>query len=227
MSKVIITIIIIIIVGGLGYWFYQSELVPEEVAQDEKEGSQNIESLIPEGWQLIAKAEGDLNQDNLVDAAIVIEQDVENLFLDEAAPRALLIALQNDKGTYELSIRSDKAILKANEGGVWGDPFYEGLSVDRGSLLINFYGGSNWRWANTYRFRYQDDGWYLIGATLSNYWTVNGEGTTEDYNLLTGESKIKRTDENGEETEELINRGRKDLLSLEEFDARSPEKNFY
>ena len=227
MSKVIITIIIIIIVGGLGYWFYQSELVPEEVAQDEKEGSQNIESLIPEGWQLIAKAEGDLNQDNLVDAAMVIEQEVENLPLDEAAPRSLLIALQNDKGTYELSIQSDKAILKANEGGVWGDPFYEGLSVDRGSLLINFYGGSNWRWANTYRFRYQDDGWYLIGATLSNYWTVNGEGTTEDYNLLTGESKIKRTDENGEETEELINRGRKDLLSLEEFDARSPEKNFY
>ena len=226
MPKTIITIIIIIIVAGLGYWVYQSELVPEEVAQDEEKGSQNIESLIPEGWQLIAKAEGDLNQDNLVDAAIVIEQDVENLFLDEAAPRALLIALQNDKGTYELSIRSDKAILKANEGGVWGDPFYEGLSVDRGSLLINFYGGSNWRWANTYRFRYQDDGWYLIGATLSNYWTVNGEGTTEDYNLLTGDFKTKRTDENGNEAEELTNRGGKDLLSLEEFDVRLPEKNF-
>ena len=179
MPKTIIAIIIIIVIAGLGYWAYQSELVPEEVTQNEEKGSQNIESFIPEGWRLIAKAEGDLNKDNLIDIAAVIEQEVQNLSPEEAAARILLIALQKDNEVYELSIQSDKAILRADEGGIFGDPFYEGLSVDRGSLLISFYGGSNWRWGRVYRFRYQDNGWYLIGATLSNYWTVNEEGTNK------------------------------------------------
>ena len=36
MSKTIIAIIIIIIVAGLGYWLYQSTLVPEELTEIEQ-----------------------------------------------------------------------------------------------------------------------------------------------------------------------------------------------
>jgi hypothetical protein len=237
-SKIWIVIIaLMLIAGGILAWQYlnvsKEEVkmpeikVPEKSIEDENKSGKNIEAFVPKGWQIITKTEGDLNKNNLTDTAAVIEQEVQNLSLGEAAPRNLLIALQKDNGVYELSIQSDKAILRANEGGVFGDPL-EGLSVDNGSLLIKFYGGSNWRWAQTYRFRYQDNGWYLIGATLTNYHTGTGEGTIEDYNLLTG--KMKRTTGKivgiGSTEEEWIDRGKKELLDLKDFDVHLSEKNF-
>jgi len=36
MSKIIIAIVIIVVVAGLGYWFYQSTLVPEELTEKEQ-----------------------------------------------------------------------------------------------------------------------------------------------------------------------------------------------
>ncbi|MFD1909263.1 hypothetical protein ACFTAO_05800 [Paenibacillus rhizoplanae] len=37
--------------------------------------------------------------------------------------------------------------------------------------MVSDYGGSNWRWYNKYRFRYQDKDWFLIGATSGSYFT--------------------------------------------------------
>lgn len=39
------------------------------------------------------------------------------------------------------SIIADKVVLKADEGGVWGNPF-ESLTIDRGSVVVSDYGGS-------------------------------------------------------------------------------------
>ena len=177
-----------------------------------------FETFIPKDWHLIEKAEGDLNQDGLSDLAAVIQY--KGHISSEAPVRRLLIALQKDNGSYELLIQSDKAILKADQGGVWGDPFNSddgaGLAIDRGSLLIKFYGGSNWRWSKDYRFRYQDNGWYLIGATFTDYHTASYEETaiTKDYNSMTGQ--LKTTDK--EEIKWTYN-GERELLSLEDFNA--------
>lgn len=201
----------------------QIKVQEESFPKKNKSGNQ-IETFVPKGWRIIAKAEGDLNKDNLSDTAAVIEQEAQNLSLGEAAPRKLLIVSQKDNGTYELSIQSDKAILKANEGGVFGDPL-EGLAIENNSLLIKFYGGSSERWAQTYRFRYQDNGWYLIGATLTNYDTETGEGTIEDYNLLTGKMKkttgkiISSANKVGGIKEEWVDMGKKELLNLQNFDV--------
>ncbi|MGE5607257.1 MAG: hypothetical protein ACM3YE_16395 [Bacteroidota bacterium] len=178
----------------------------------------SIESFIPVGWKLINKTEGDLNKDGLIDIAGVLELNREYEMGLEAPPRILFVAFKDKNGIYRLSIQSEKAILKADQGGVWGDPFV-GISVDRGSILIQFYGGSNYRWAYTYRFRFQDNGWYLIGATIENYFTGTGEGIREDYNLLTGimikaTFKLEKTIK-----EETINRGKKKLLNLKDFNA--------
>ncbi|NOU89302.1 hypothetical protein GC102_26635 [Paenibacillus sp. LMG 31460] len=40
-----------------------------------------------------------------------------------------------------ISIIADKVVLKADEGGVWGNPF-ESLTIDRGSVVVSDYGGS-------------------------------------------------------------------------------------
>lgn len=188
----------------------------------------SIDSFVPDGWKLIKNTSGDLNRDGLDDIAGVIEYKNNYPKDSEEAPsRILLIALQ-EKDHYRLSVQTEKAILTADQGGVWGDPL-ESLSVNRGSILINFYGGSNYRWAYRYRFRYQNKAWYLIGATITSYFTGTGEGTTEDYNLLTGFMIVTTIDKNGKSQEKTIHRGKKELLNLKDFDtfmANEDKKQF-
>ncbi|MCU6708089.1 hypothetical protein M6D81_05130 [Paenibacillus sp. J5C_2022] len=71
--------------------------------------------------------------------AIVIERKGG----EAVPPRALLIALLNADGSLERSIVAEHVILKADEGGVWGDSF-ESVTIDRGSVVVTHYGGSNW-----------------------------------------------------------------------------------
>ena len=190
---------------------------------DKSNDVSDISDLVPEGWNIVEKVEGDLNKDNIDDIAVVIEGTSEAE--DEASNRELLIAFGNKDGTYTLSTKAEKAILRADEGGVWGDPF-EGISIDNGSLLISFYGGSNWRWYGNYRFRYQDNDWYLIGATIGSFHTSTNEYTQEmDYNLLTGEYIEKKADENGVIKTTKGNRGKRDLLKLKDFISVDGEEN--
>ena len=200
------------------------KLDSESQAQEVKQ-TKDIVSLIPDGWHILekvegepVKVEGDLNKDNILDIAAVIEKTTSNNEA-EAPPRSLLIAFGNNDNTYSLSIIADNVIMSADAGGVWGDPF-DSLTIDRGSVVVSDYGGSNWRWYNKYRFRFQDNDWYLIGATMGSYFT----GTTtmdnadeEDYNLLTGDYIIKRRDENGKLNVIKGNRGIRPLVKLREF----------
>ncbi len=200
--------------------------VPEQTKND-------MQSLIPEGWHLLErnedkpdKAEGDLNKDGINDIAMVIEETGKSP--EEAPHRALLLAFGKGNDSYELSLLADKAILKSDEGGVWGDPF-EGVSIDRGSVLISFYGGSNWRWYSTYRFRFQDKDWYLIGATLGAYFTgtqTEDNADEEDYNLITGDYIKRTTDDKGVVQTTKGNRGKKELLKLRDFVVNSDEIQF-
>jgi hypothetical protein len=193
----------------------------------------NIYSHIPDGWKLLEKVkgepikvEGDLNKDGINDIAIVVEEISKSL--GEAPKRALIIAYGNGDNTYKFSVMAENAILKVDEGGVWGDPL-EGVSIDRGSLLIDFYGGSNWRWYSKYRFRFQNNDWYLIGATLGSYFTGNTtmeNADEEDYNLLTGDFIKKKADEKGNIVTTKGNRGKRELIKLTDFDASSGELQF-
>lgn len=188
--------------------------------------SSEVKKLIPEGYHILQKsddgqaiAEGNLNGDKFTDVALVIENDKDK---DD---RSLLIAFGNPDKTFSLSIKADRAIMEIAEGGSFGDPF-QGIKVDKGSLLLKFLGGSQ-RWHQYYRFRYQDDDWYLIGYTEGAYVSVGDtiEVLEKDFDLLTGdytkdiieEGKVKRTEDN---------RGKKQLMRLEDFDAGMTEAAF-
>jgi hypothetical protein len=208
----------------------------EAEAEDTIPEDKDISSFIPSGWHILekydgmlAKAEGDLNKDGVMDIAFVIEEDSQpeqsETEMVLSPPRSLLIAFGNKDSTYSLSIKADNAIMLRDQGGVYGDPF----EVDKGSILLKFYGGSNWRWYYNYRFRYQNEGWYLIGATYGSYFT----GTTtmenadeEDYNLLTGDYIIKKADENGKMVTSKGNRGKRELLNLKDFVAGADVNSF-
>ena len=183
---------------------------------------ESIDSFIPDGWKLIRETSGDLNKDGLEDITGVIELDkAYEKNIEDAPPRILFIAFK-EKDAYHLSIQTDKAILRSDMGGVWGDPF-DNISVDRGSILITFYGGSNYRWGQVFRFRFQNNRWYLIGATIYSSLIETGEESNEDYNLLTGKMIKTTIDESGKKQEETINRGKKELVNLLDFDVISED----
>lgn len=184
----------------------------------------NISAFVSKGWKIIKQGKGDLNQDKLADITGVIEYD-KKMKEGEASPRVLFIALKQKQGGFKLSIQTENAILDSMAGGVFGDPF-EDLAVDRGSVLISFYGGSNWRWAYRYRFRYHDGGWYMIGATTASFHILTGEEEDKDYNLLTGKMIKTVIDDRGHRKETTIDRGRKKLVNLEDFNVYSADKQY-
>lgn len=187
----------------------------------------NINALIPAGWHILepvlgekAIAKGDLNKDGISDLATVIEKDTVK---DEASPRSLLIAFGGKNNTYSLSIIAENVILRADEGGVWGDPF-ESITINRGSVLVSDYGGSNWRWYNKYRFRYQDQDWFLIGYTSGSYFTgatTMDQADEDDINYLTGQFIERRTDEQGHTTTRKGTQRKKPLIRLKEFNPEN------
>lgn len=204
---------------GINTFWGKISPIDEKNSQSGKVYFKTLNSLIPKGWHLVeaygeSKIEGDLNADGIADLALVIEENNT----DQSAPqRLLLIAIGKEDNSYSLAVTADKAILRADEGGIMGDPFV-GLSIDRGSLLISHQGGSAWRWSNTYRFRYQNDGWYLIGATEDWFHTQSSAGREyEDINLITGDYIKIETDENGKEIKTQGNREKKELVNLLDF----------
>ncbi|HPU42556.1 MAG TPA: hypothetical protein PKY26_09185 [Acetivibrio clariflavus] len=202
------------------------DLLQNESSEESSVDFEDILPFIPDGWHVLVKndgnlaiAEGDLNQDDLIDKAFVIEgEDKQTKEEFYVPPRSLLIAFRNSDNTYSLSIKSDKAIMLRNQGGVFGDPFQD-IKIERGTLLLEFYGGSNYRWYLYYRFKYQDDGWYLIGVTKGSYFTGTATMETadeEDYNLLTGDYTIKKY-EDGQLKTTKGNRGKRPLVNLKDF----------
>lgn len=207
----------------------ESKVLSTDTASDNWEGTnksdEEIALLIPKGWHVISSVEGDLNKDFITDKAFVIEELIETEY---DLPRKLLIAFGNQDGGYTLSIEAENAILSKSEGGPFGDPFQE-MIIDRGSLVLKYFGGSSERWYKNYRFRYQDGGWYLIGATegglvfAEKYNSMDSE--EEDYNLLTGDYIFRKL-VNGEIVISSGNRGVKELVSLQEFNVRAANTQF-
>lgn len=179
------------------------------------------EKFIPSGYHLCELygekelEKGDLNQDGIDDLAFVIEEDERT---GASAQRILILAFGKEDTTYSVSVIARNAILKSDEGGMWGDPF-EGISIKNGSIYLFFYGGSAWRWAITYQFRYQDGDWYLIGATDSFLNVGNNVGTEKDYNLLTGDYIITEYAEDGTSKVTNGNFEKRNRYRLEDFTA--------
>ena len=183
-----------------------------------------LDDFIPKGWILNKKDEGDLNKDGLPDIAAAIEEKLPP-DTEESARRILLLLLKNDSG-YILSAKSAKAILRADDGGMMGDPFLT-LACSRGSVLIGFYGGSRSRWGYLLRFRLQDEGWALIGLSTDDIDAQTGDEKTEDFNLLTGQVVTSTKKGDNPAKVKKNNRGKRKLILLKDFNVSEIESLDY
>jgi hypothetical protein len=167
-----------------------------------------IIDFVPAGYDTIATATGDLNKDSVSDYVLVLKSKVEDNFdystgnADSIPPRLLIVLFKTANG-YQLAGKTDKLIMCKDCGGVMGDPF-AGVTIVKGVLAVEHYGGSAWRWSYTHKFRYQQKDFYLIGETNHSYWSVKNceklndmAGTDyKDINFLTGSYEEKVITEN-------------------------------
>lgn len=160
--------------------------------------------IVPAGWRIQEDAarEADLNGDGRPDVALVLSTGGQEADADNEETRfvkhVLVLALRGADGRLHRSIVSDAAVLNGDEGGVFGDPF-QGLTIERGTVVIQHYGGSRDRWSFTHRYRYQNNQWTLIGLTTGNTDTLDLEHYDEqDINLSTGLVNAKERPETPE-----------------------------
>lgn len=145
--------------------------------------------FVPEGWRLAGSAEGDLNGDGRPDLVVVAAHDEEQSEPNETTwqePRLLVLALRDAGGELRRSAVSTGAVMCRGCGGAFGDPFAD-VSVERGAVVVDHYGGSRERWSFVDRFRYEGGRWVHIGETERHMDSTNPDDESErDANLVTG-----------------------------------------
>ncbi len=142
---------------------------PARAAADEDNPSARrlpaaLRALVPEGQEVLAWRRADLNLDGLPDVVFVLQPRGTGAFDLERgdAARPLRVALADRRGRLRVVAGNDALVRCHNCGGTWPEPFDE-LSAERGRFTIRHYGGSRWRWSDSYRFDYDAKAraWFL------------------------------------------------------------------
>lgn len=153
--------------------FAQSKIVSKTFEADKIPSE--IKAFIPDGYEPISAATGDLNMDAIPDAVLVVKKPNEKEtsdVVDHPTKRPLLVLLGEGKNKYKLAGRNDNVVLCVDCGGIFGDPF-EGVSIKNGFFSVEHYGGSAWRWTKIITFKYSpaDKNWLLSRVGSDSYHT--------------------------------------------------------
>ena len=152
---------------------------------------------VPSGFKKLGEATGNLDDDPTPERVVVYDTEVET----QMGTQRQIYVYQAGEKEWKLWHKSTGAVLPSQHGGMMGDPF-DGITIERGAIVINHFGGSRQKWHYTHRFRHQGGGWELIGATIHygapcDYWE------DLDYNLSTGKAlytkEVEDCDKEGEE----------------------------
>ena len=119
----------------------------------------------------IAFESADLNGDGTMDFLLVTEPKTAKTMGEDAGNERTLMILTGDAaGKLKLAKTNKQVVYCKSCGGVFGDPF-AGIDVKRNSFTVNNYGGSNWRWSESYQFNYSriDKTWQLVRAESESF----------------------------------------------------------
>lgn len=163
---------------------------------------QEIADFVTKDWKIVDKKQGDLNNDRLDDCALVVKAASpeflnknsglgEDIF--DTNPRILIILFKSKTGAgYELAEQSNSFIIAA-DSPTMAEPFNE-LTIKNGILQLNFeqwMSAGSWSASNaSYKFKYSNGEFILIGADKTDSQRNSGETETRSYNFLTGKEKI-------------------------------------
>lgn len=154
-----------------------------------------FKKYLPKNYTVFDTATSDFNKDGKIDVALVIEAK------NQKEKQRGIIILEATTNNYKINTTALKALRCKDCGGIFGDP-YNGILFKANVLTLSHYGGSAWRWSESFVFRYQNKQWQLIGLS-SIYYHNSGcdEGcdvsmcslTEKDINLSTQKAHYTTT----------------------------------
>jgi hypothetical protein len=182
-----------------------------------KQNGRVLKDFVPKGWTILDSAKGDLNKDKLADAAVILQHtDRVKLPKDtnNDAPvkdtvviqhRILTILFKNPgDGKYYLAEQSNSFIMDnsdppLNDGPPLMDDPYQGMKIENGILQISFglsYSMGNWDTTNaSYKFRYQQNQFALIGADYYSMHRATQDYSNYSFNFLSGKRLLEKGNE--------------------------------
>ena len=134
------------------------------------------QSFVPHGQKVDTVTRGDLNKDGIDDIVFVSQtaEDPEHNSTD----RTLKILFGQADGSYKLAATSRGAVAGKNE---YGYVFFSGVIIRKGVLTVEH---EYLRGGCTHIYRYQNGGFYLIGASTNTGDPV--QNSSIEYNMSTG-----------------------------------------
>lgn len=161
-----------------------------------KTNGKNAEDIIPQRWEIMSKAIGDLNGDEIDDMAFFTRKSFHNSNPDEYKKNSNSIILaiywgNNDGGFTQYKLY--KGLVPPEENCGVG---YEDLSIyitEKRVLIFNvyiFYSCGSWSNPNySIKYRYQDGDFYKIGYDSDVFHRATGDASKVSINYLTGKMK--------------------------------------
>jgi hypothetical protein len=145
-----------------------------------KRQGKTVADLTPAGWKVAqhGMASGDLNKDSIDDLAVVFETATKKHGTPKE--RVLVIALGSAEGAYVPLLANDRFILKKSRSGE-KDPF-DGIEILHRVLQVDFSGALGWDWDASYKFRFDNGDFYLIG---SEHHSTQQSDPSNEYHLIT------------------------------------------
>lgn len=134
--------------------------------------SAEVKPFIEKGAAAIAVESADLNGDGAMDFVLVTEPSKPEAKSDEnnGDERTLLIIIRGADGKLTLAKRNSTVVYCKSCGGAFGDPF-AGIEVKSNGFTVNNYGGSAWRWSESYQFNYsrRERTWQLVRVVQESF----------------------------------------------------------
>jgi hypothetical protein len=142
--------------------------------------SKRIAPFIPQTFEVHTQVMGDLNLDGFPDIILVLRKPGEDsLHPGPLRPMILLIGQPNN--SFKLAGRNDSVVYAHDMGGVSNDEPLEGITISKGSFMIEHYGGlGSGKWDRKITFNYSatEKFWYLF-KDETNYTTLSFNDSTK------------------------------------------------
>jgi hypothetical protein len=160
-----------------------SFLITNTVFSQNKALPAEAKSFISKEYEMLDYITGDINNDKRQDALLVLKQKGEDS-ADTDLKRPLLVLIRQTNGQLMKVVQNDSAILCLHCGGIFGDP-YESIDTTKNGFIINFYGGSSWRWSCNYTFTFNPvkKNWLLTLQEESSYHNTEIDKTQKDITI--------------------------------------------
>ncbi len=163
----------------------------------------DISKQLPKNWKIISATMGDLNKDKRHDIVLIVEENnprkrLKNTGMGDSTlninQRGIMVFFQRHDGRFELVEKNLTGFIPSEndeDSPCLADPLmYEGsIEIKKNILIVHFnYWLSCGSWYvtdYTYKFRYQNKRFALIGLDESTFHRASGEITETSTNYLT------------------------------------------